>query len=230
MLVTYAYYVRTLKYYPPAIYHGQDWTWLDVAAGARTNIRCQKVKIPVPRRNYNALLAFYDTDHFCLRAARAGTTPSHPRHSVTTMITTQRLNMTQISPKSQREILTQISPEVIARLKTHETQIIPQISLVPRRRRYSDTVRCWISLTSSPHAPAVALEGVVVVVVVRGIALDQLVPHAHQRTTHTVLTCRDPPRRLHAQPRVDVDAHDRLWRRADQMAAQPRRRRRLRVY
>ena len=23
-LVTYAYYVRTFKYYPPAIYHGQD--------------------------------------------------------------------------------------------------------------------------------------------------------------------------------------------------------------
>ena len=34
--------------------------WLDVAAGARTNIRCQKVKIPVPRRNDNAHLLFTD--------------------------------------------------------------------------------------------------------------------------------------------------------------------------
>ena len=59
-LVTYAYYVRTFKYYPPAIYHGQglaryaDMIWPHaVAAWAQTNIRCQKVKIVTPRRNAN---------------------------------------------------------------------------------------------------------------------------------------------------------------------------------
>ena len=35
---------RIFKYYPPAIYHGQGLArvWLDVAAGARTNIGCSK--------------------------------------------------------------------------------------------------------------------------------------------------------------------------------------------
>ena len=47
-LLTYAYYVRTLKYYAPAIYHGQ--VWLDMAAWAQTS-DVRKVKIRTPRRN-----------------------------------------------------------------------------------------------------------------------------------------------------------------------------------
>ena len=36
-LVTYAYYVRTFKYYPPAIYHGQGLARYSMAAWAQTD-------------------------------------------------------------------------------------------------------------------------------------------------------------------------------------------------
>ena len=54
-LVTYAYYVRTLKYYPPAIYHGQGLARYGRMGSVRLLSDVQKVKIWTPFRNDIAL-------------------------------------------------------------------------------------------------------------------------------------------------------------------------------
>ena len=54
-LLTYAYYVRTLKYYAPAIYHGQGLARYIWPHGLRLTSDVRKVKIRTPRRNDIAL-------------------------------------------------------------------------------------------------------------------------------------------------------------------------------
>ena len=47
-LVTYAYYVRTLKYYPPAIYHGQGLARYGRMGAVRLlSSECQKTKVKI---------------------------------------------------------------------------------------------------------------------------------------------------------------------------------------